>query len=168
MEELFDVYDENGTWRGRFPRSQCHGDPSLIHRSVHVAVFDRSGQNILLQKRSMNKDIQPGKWDTAVGGHVGAGESVEIAAARELAEELGIEAQPEFFYESTIRNDIESENVTVFKLVTDGPFDFSRDEIDEIKFFPLAELTAEKIAAREDFTPNLKVELLQIKDMLTA
>ena len=93
---------------------------------------------------------------------------MEIAAARELAEELGIEAQPEFFYESTIRNDIESENVTVFKLVTEGPFDFSRDEIDEIKFFPLAELTAEKIAAREDFTPNLKVELLQIKDMLTA
>ena len=74
MDEFFDVFDESGNYRGKYPRSQCHGNPELIHRSVHVVVFDRSMQKILLQKRSMNKDIQPGKWDTAVGGHVAAGE----------------------------------------------------------------------------------------------
>ena len=165
MEELFDVYDENGTWRGRFPRSQCHGDPSLIHRSVHVAVFDRSGQNILLQKRSMNKDIQPGKWDTAVGGHVDAGEAVEAAAYRELKEELGITGQLEFFFTDRIRNEIESENVTVYKLFSDGPFEYSPAEIDEIRFFQLSEFAAESGRCREDFTPNLQKELARIVEL---
>ena len=115
MEEFFDVFDENGNWRGLFPRRECHGHPDLIHRSVHVVVLDSTQKQILLQKRSMNKDIQPGKWDTAVGGHVNAGESVEAAARRELAEELGITGTPEFFFTAQIRNRVESENVTVFK-----------------------------------------------------
>ena len=89
MEEFFDVYNPDGSWRGRFLRSECHGNPELIHKSVHVVVLDSTGTKILLQKRSHSKDIQPGKWDTAVGGHVAAGESVADAAIRELAEELG-------------------------------------------------------------------------------
>ena len=162
MEELFDVYDASGNYRGKFPRSQCHGNPELIHRSVHVAVLDSTQSRILLQKRSMNKDIQPGKWDTAVGGHVAAGESVEAAAHRELAEELGITGDLEFFFESTIRNDIESENVTVFKLISDGPFEYEPEEIDEIRFWPLSIFTTPAGCQREDFTPNLQIELTEI------
>lgn len=166
MEEFFDVYDASGKWIGQYPRSECHGNPALIHQSVHVVVFDRSGKRILLQKRSLSKDIQPGKWDTAVGGHVAAGESVEAAAQRELAEELGITGDVEFFFKSTIRNDIESENVTVFKLASDGPFDFSRDEIDEVRFFDLALFNDPQERERNDFTPNLQKELLDIISLL--
>ena len=168
MEELFDVYNAAGEWVGVFPRSQCHGNPALIHRSVHVVVLDSSGQKILLQKRSQKKDIQPGKWDTAVGGHVAAGESVETAARRELLEELGIEGQMEFFFTDKIRNEIESENVTVFKLIADGPFVFSPEEIDEIRFWDLRDFITPAGRNRSDFTPNLQLELGKIVALLNG
>ena len=162
MSEMFDVYDESGRWCGVRPRRECHGNPALVHRSVHVVVFDSSGTRILLQKRSRLKDIQPGKWDTAVGGHVDAGETVENAAQRELAEELGVTGELEFLFESKIRNDIESENVTIYKLVHDGPFKFAADEIDEIRFFDLTEFADAAGRNREDFTPNLQKELADL------
>ena len=65
-EELFEIIDDaTGAVIGTAPRKRCHGDPSLIHRSVHVVVYSTDGKSILLQKRKMTKDIQPGKWDTA-------------------------------------------------------------------------------------------------------
>ena len=162
MDELFDIFDEQGNHIGTALRSRCHGDPSLIHRTAHVVVIHPESGDILLQKRTMTKDIQPGKWDTAVGGHVDAGESVEEAAYRELREELGITGSLEFFFTSTIRNNIESENVTVFKLVSDGPFEFSREEIDEIRFWELEAFTVSSARMRDDFTPNLQIELAEI------
>ena len=56
---------------------------------VHLHVFNSNG-DIYLQKRPEWKDIQPGKWDTAVGGHVDYGETPEEALQREVREELGI------------------------------------------------------------------------------
>ncbi len=162
MDELLDVYDEAGNQVGTAPRAVCHGNPRLIHRVVHVVVSDCSGSRVLLQKRSLAKDIQPGKWDTAVGGHVDAGESVESAARRELREELGIDGEPEFWFESRIRNDIESENVFVYRLAHDGPFRRAPDEIDEVRFFPWAELADPAGRERQDFTPNLRRELAWI------
>lgn len=38
----------------------------------------------------MKKDLLPGMWDTAVGGHIGVNEKVEDALKREASEELGI------------------------------------------------------------------------------
>ncbi len=87
--EWFDIVDENDRVICQAPRSVCHGDPSLIHRVAHVLVFNRRGQ-LLLQKRSRSKDIQPGRWDTSVGGHLDPGEDYLEAAYREMREELGI------------------------------------------------------------------------------
>ena len=76
-EELFDIYDEAGNRIGTTPRRKCHGDPTLLHHTAHVVVFHPETGAILLQKRSFMKDIQPGKWDTAVGGHLALGEDYE-------------------------------------------------------------------------------------------
>ena len=67
--EFFDIVDDEDRVIGQAPRSQCHGDPRLVHRVAHVLVFNSRGE-LLLQKRSVTKDIQPGKWDTSVGGHL--------------------------------------------------------------------------------------------------
>ncbi len=157
--ELFDIYDELGNHLGTAPRRECHGNPKLIHRTAHVIVFSSDRQRILLQKRAMTKDIQPGKWDTAVGGHLAPGETWEVAARREMGEELGIpETLPlRLLFYSKIRNPIESEDVAVFATDYDGPFQPPADEIDEVHFWTAAELrTAPGTGV---FTPNLEHEL---------
>ncbi|MFA4944660.1 MAG: NUDIX domain-containing protein [Lentisphaeria bacterium] len=157
--EEFDVYDAAGNHRGRRPRRECHGNPALIHRTAHVVVFARDGR-LLLQKRPAHKDIQPGKWDTAVGGHLAPGESWEQAARRELAEELGIPGAGlplEFLFTSQIRNEVESEDVGVFALVHDGPFHPPPAEIDELRFWSTAELRRARGGGL--FTPSLDAEL---------
>lgn len=163
MEELFDIYDEQGNHTGTAPRSQCHGDPRLIHRTCHVVVIHPETGDILLQKRKMNKDIQPGKWDTAVGGHLALGEDFETGARRELAEELGIqEAELFHLFDSQIRNSIESENVRVFGTFLSGGFKFDPGEIDDIRFWDRAALEDPENQSR--FTPNLIEELKLLKN----
>ena len=116
-------------------RKLVHGNPALIHRSVHVMVISPDGK-LLLQKRSMRKDVQPGMWDTSVGGHVGFGQSYEEAARREAEEELGLRPDPLIFlYPSRIRNAVESENIHTFLHVSSGPFRPEPGEIDELRFW---------------------------------
>lgn len=86
--ELLAIVDENDEVIGSKTRQEIHKE-GLRHRAVHILVFDREG-HVCLQKRSMNKDVNPGAWDTSAAGHVDFGERYEDAAARELKEELGI------------------------------------------------------------------------------
>ena len=162
-DELFDIIDDaTGQVIGQAPRRRCHGDPSLVHRSVHVVVFSGDGKRILLQKRKMTKDIQPGKWDTAVGGHLDAGETYEVAAVREMGEELGIPAGTvlRHLFDYKVRNEIESENVRIFACNFDGPFQPQESELDGIDFFDVTDLK-NRVADHDDpaFTPVLCREL---------
>ena len=161
--EYFDIVDDDGNVIGCAPRHECHGNPDLVHRTVHVVVYHPDGR-ILLQKRNMDKDIQPGKWDTAVGGHLDAGENFEMAVQRELAEELGVTENIElkYLFDSKIRNDIESENTRVYSIVHPGPFNFQKEEIECVKFWEICELR-KAIAENPDiFTPNVIVELKRL------
>lgn len=161
-DEIFEIVDDDNSVVGTARRSECHGNPALIHRTSHVVVFHPDGR-VLLQRRSARKDVQPGKWDTAVGGHLDPGEDFETAARREMREELGIDpALPlRELFDSRIRNRIESENTRVFAAVFAGPFDFCREEIDEVRFFSAAELSDPVLQA--DFTPNLILEIAELR-----
>jgi isopentenyldiphosphate isomerase len=138
-DELLEIVDENGEVLGLAPRSEVHGNPSLRHRVVHVLVFNRRGE-LLLQKRSMRKDVAPGRWDTSVGGHVNPGESLLEAATRELMEELGVRGEPEFLYSYVHTNPYETEVVHTYALRHDGAFSFNREEIEEVRFWSLKEI----------------------------
>ena len=81
-EEMFPIVDEEGNITGAATRGECHSGSKLLHPVVHLHVFNSKGE-LYLQKRPEWKDIQPGKWDTSVGGHVDLGESVEMALKRE-------------------------------------------------------------------------------------
>lgn len=154
--ELFDIVDENDNVIGQAARSRCHGDPSLVHRVAHVLVFNGRGE-LLLQKRALTKDVQPGRWDTSVGGHLDPGESYLAAACREMAEELGIAGIPlTFMYPSQMRNDFESENVITYLARYDGEIRFCREEIDAVRFWSAGEIEA--ALGTGALTPNFEQE----------
>ena len=156
MSEMFDIVDEEDCVIGQAPRSECHGNPALVHRVAHVLVFNRSGE-LLLQKRSENKDIQPGKWDTSVGGHLDPGEDYKQAAIREMREEVGLTDLPvTFLYKSQIRNDIESENVATYLVVSDEEIFFDPTEMSEVRYWSPDEINAQ--LGRGLFTPNFEQE----------
>ena len=71
-EEWFPLVDEKGETIGKATRKECHSGSKMLHPVVHLHIFNKAG-DLYLQKRSINKDIQPGKWDTAVGGHIAYG-----------------------------------------------------------------------------------------------
>jgi len=160
-EEWFDLVNVEGKVIGKAPRSAVHGNPNLLHPVVHVHIFNRNGQ-LFLQKRSKNKDVQPGKWDTAVGGHIHAGEDVQSALQREAAEELGI-TRGTFnkLYTYVIRNNYESELVHTFRLMDNGPFKINREEIEIGRFWKIQEIEAQ--LGNSVFTPNFEQEFELLK-----
>jgi isopentenyldiphosphate isomerase len=162
-EEVVPLVNERGDIVGSAPRSEVHKNPNLMHPVVHCLVTDPSGR-LLLQLRSRRKDVQPGKWDTSVGGHVDPGESIEQALRRELREELGLDAEacaPEFFHRYVMRSEIETELVHTFRLVSDGPFRPQADEIDEVRFWSLDEI--ESRLGSGVFTPNFEDEYRRLR-----
>lgn len=140
MEEYLEVVNELGEIINTLPRSAIHGNPSLMHRVVHVLVFNRRGE-LLLQKRSMNKDVAPGKWDTSVGGHIDAGETISEAVKREMEEELGIAAlEPEFLYTYIHSNSYETELVYTHSCIHSGKIKFNQYEINEVRPWRIEEI----------------------------
>lgn len=156
-EEFLEITDSHGKAIGIAQRSEVHGNPSLIHRVVHVLVFNKKG-SLFLQKRSETKDVAPGKWDTSVGGHVNPGEDLLQAAKREMEEELGIsECNPEFLYSYIHKNSYETELVYTYSCAYDGNVSFNREEIDEVRLWNINEI--KNHLGRNIFSDNFEHEI---------
>ena len=154
--ELLDILDDHGNITGSASREECHSGSFLLHGVVHVLVFNSDGA-VILQKRSLSKDIEPGKWDTSVGGHINSGETVKDALYREAGEELGITgAEFEYLYSYTITTDIERKFVTAFTCLWPGEILFQEEEIDEARPFSPSEVKS--LLGTGIFTPNFEME----------
>lgn len=156
MVDELDIVDLDDRVISKGLRKKVHGDPSKIHRVAHVLVFNSTGQ-LYLQKRSYLKDVQPGKWDTSVGGHLDLGEDYAVGAAREMEEELGIRVvRLDFLYKYHHKNSYESEFVSTFTCVWDGVVKPDPHEIEKGRFWKLSEIDG---APEGQFTPNFLDEL---------
>lgn len=155
QQELFPVVDEQGNVIGSIDRGHAHDGSKILHPVVHLHVFNSKGE-LYLQKRPQWKDIQPGKWDTATGGHVDLGENVEQALKREVREELGItDFQPESLGHYIFEGPRERELVYVHRTVYDGIVSPSKEELDGGRFWSPEEIR--KNIGKGVFTPNFEV-----------
>jgi len=164
-EEWFPVVDPEGKITGAAPRSICHnGKSKLLHPVVHLHLLNREGK-IFLQKRSPEKDIQPGKWDTSTGGHVAIGENIEEALKREVKEEIGLsDFNPRFLGKYVWESEIEKELVFSFVCISDSLPHLDSPEITEGRFWSEAEI--EKSLRKGIFTPNFEHEYRLLKEKL--
>lgn len=157
QEEIFPIVNTEGEVVGSATREECHAGTFLLHPVVHLHIFNSAGE-LYLQKRVMTKKIQPGKWDTAVGGHVDYGEQIEDALLRETREELGVrDFTPEFLMRYEFRSQIEAELVYIYKCEYDGDFNLDPSEVDEGRFWSLDEI--KKSIGKGLFTPNFESEI---------
>lgn len=162
--ELFPIVDEEGNVIGKTDRATCHGGSMILHPVVHLHVFNSKGE-LFLQKRPMHKDIQPGKWDTAVGGHIDYGETVEEALFREVSEELGItEFAPRFLVKYVFESAVERELVNSFSTIYDGELFPDTHELDGGRFWSIDEIKSQ--IGKDIFTPNFEGEFLKLEKLL--
>lgn len=90
--EYLDIVDEQGNPTGEIVERTIAHQKGIRHRTSHVWILRKKNDQveILMQKRSLNKDSYPGCYDISSAGHILAGSSYEESALRELKEELGV------------------------------------------------------------------------------
>lgn len=152
--ECFDIVDENDHVIGQGTRSEIHAK-KYFHRAVHIWIMNKDSNKVFLQKRSMNKDTSPGRWDSSCSGHVDSGEDYITAAKRELAEEIGILTPIHLNKVWEMRPSAANgyEFIHVYTGEYEGIFHLNPSEIDEGKWIEFSQLTHEIRSFPEKFSP---------------
>jgi isopentenyldiphosphate isomerase len=164
--EFFPIVEPNGLVVARAAREYCHSGAKPLHPVVHLHIIDRFSR-IYLQKRPLSKKIQPGKWDTAVGGHVSYGEHLLEALYRESSEELGFsEFNSIHIVTYEFESEVEKELINVYAAV--GHYELTPDpeELDGGQWWELADI--DEGIGKGIFTPNFESEFQMIRKSLLA
>ncbi|HLK12582.1 MAG TPA: NUDIX domain-containing protein [Candidatus Binatia bacterium] len=148
--ELVDVVGDDGRTIDRVTRREMRAR-RLPHRSCYILVFNRRGE-LFVHLRTPTKDVYPGHWDVAVGGVLAAGESFAEGAARELREELGVDAPLEPLFPLRYTDPSTIVEGMVFRARHDGPFRLQPEEVVRGEFVALDTLAAR--TRREAFCPD--------------
>jgi isopentenyldiphosphate isomerase len=163
VSELVDVVDEQDRVVGRATRAEIRRD-NLLHRAVYILVTNSRGE-LFIHERTTSKDVYPGYRDVAVGGVVAAGEDYDTAAARELAEELGVaDARLERLGPTAYADAGTRVRGMVYHARHDGPFVLQPEEIVSGKFVALA--CAERLAREARCCPDGAAVLRAYADRL--
>lgn len=163
--EIFDVVDENDCVIGQATRAEVHRE-KFLHRAVHILVCDSDG-NVILQKRSREKDTAPGLFSTSCAGHVDAGETYEAAAMRELKEELGIDTgktpAPKFLFAMAPQEELGWEFIRVYALTCTGTLMPNPAEIEELISLSPEKIDREMRERPQAFAESFKLVWRQVR-----
>ena len=164
--EILPIVEPTGIVVGRAARQWCHSGEKHLHPVVHLHILNRSGE-LYIQKRAKTKKLLPGRWDTAVGGHVGYGERILEALFRESSEELGFtDFNPVHLETYVFESEIERELVYVFAAVGDFELHPDHDEVEEGRWWSFESIDAD--LSKSIFTPNFEMEFQKIRHSLEA
>ena len=156
-DEIFDVCDEHDRVIGTAPRSRVHAE-WLLHRAVHVFVFNSRGP-LLLQRRSATKDESPLKLTSSTSGHLGAGESYETAAIREMQEEIGLTGPLEFLVKLPASQETANEHTVLYRMFSDAEPTPDPAEILRMEVVSLPQVQRMLAEDPDDFSSPLRVLL---------
>lgn len=157
--EVLPVVNEQGEVLARAKRGELHGnkEKKILHPVVHLHLFNPKGE-LFLQLRPMHKLIQPGKWDTAVGGHVSFGESIQEALIREAEEEIGIDPRKAVLLTNYIwESDMERELVYLHTLHSSQTPKINAEELADGRFWTMDEIKDN--LGKAVFTTNFEREV---------
>lgn len=164
--EILPLVEESGIVYGQAGRDWVHSGCKALHPVVHLHIIDRMG-NVFLQKRALTKDLLPGYWDTAVGGHISYGESVTEALFREAGEELGLTAfNPAELGTYIYDNGRDRELIFMFAILGHPDLHPDNPEVSEGRWWTVPEL--EEAMGKDILTPNFESEFTSIKKRLLA
>ncbi len=154
-EELFDVVNEHDVVMEVLPRSVVHAR-KLLHRACHVFVFNTSGQ-LLIHLRANTKDEYPSLWSVSASGHLSSGEGYDVAASRELFEELGLDGALEMIGQFPASAQTSFEHLRIYRLVSDQQPVFDGEEIQEGRYLFPEEIDSWLSSRPDDFTPSFRL-----------
>lgn len=161
--EILPIVDEEGKVIGKASREECHNNPDIIYPVVRLHLFNKKGQ-VLLQKRSLKSDIEPGKWDAAVAGHVRFGETAEQAIVRECQEEINYKLEN---YQAISQRLFKAKTSTALMMVYIGTIEdlpkANYSEVEEVAFFNINEIPP--IINKGLATKGIAEELIQLKSV---
>lgn len=165
--ELLVLVDEDDREIGHRSKAECHDGAGTLHRAFSLFVFDDAGR-VLLQQRSASKRLWPLYWSNSCCSHPRRGESMHVATARRLREELGIECDLTFLYKFVYQADYrglgtEHELCWVYAGRSSEQIRANPNEIAQLRFVTPAELDGELAATPEAFTPWLHLEWRRLR-----
>ena len=164
--EMLPLVEPSGLVYGQATREYCHSGSHVLHPVVHLHIIDHFGK-LYLQKRSMTKDLLPGYWDTAVGGHVSYGETILEALYRETSEELGLTAFNPIGLGAYIwQTQRDNEYVFVYAILGHPTLHPNAEEVSEGRWWTFEEL--DRAMGQNVLTPNFESEFGRIRDRLLA
>ena len=163
--EHFDILDTDGKHTGEKKlREQVHADGDW-HGAIDVCIINPKGE-ILIQKRTPNKDSYPNLWEISSSGHISAGETGIESAIREVSEELGLKFKKEDFEflfavkTQHITNNgtfINNEVKDIYLIETDidiNVLTLQKEEVSEVKLMHFTDFEKQILETPENFVPH--------------
>jgi isopentenyl-diphosphate delta-isomerase len=162
-KEVLVLVDSEDNPIGTATKTECHAGKGKLHRALSVFIFNSKGE-ILLHKRSKEKQLWPLFWTNACCTHPREGEKVEEAAHRRLKEEMGFDCDLKkiftFEYKAEYDNlGSENEFDHVFFGKYEGLVFANTKEVEEWKWFGANELKHDLEKNPQIYTPWFKIAL---------
>ncbi len=169
--EYLDIIDKDGNVLGRATRDKCHSNPDIIHPVMHCWIFNNEGK-VLIQKRSLQKKINPGMQDISCAGHISSGENSEEALLRELEEELGLkEAKINFVTKYVFSKKYETELIHLYYIKLDQAnfeVNLQEEEVEQVEWVDIDEAIKRYIDKPISFTEHIIKQIPMILQKLMS
>ena len=157
-DEIFDVVNDRDEPVARATRGEVHAR-KLLHRAVHVLVFGADGR-VFLQQRSKLKDTSPGLWNSSCSGHLDAGEDYDVAAVRELGEEIGLTVTAATQLERLVKLSPSRETgwefAWIYQAQDNGPFTLHPAEVEAGAWFSVEEVTRALVERPKNYSRTFR------------